>query len=173
MLQLGSTSVLYMEGTPRKSVVADSAEVVLTYAKRRTDAEAWESVPKNAQEVTKNWLKLLANVEFLDVRPPTRIAGVNDGLQMNVFAPVSAITKLLRSNGLDGIFVRQFIESDKIVQPIGRPDAGRRSTECLHWSSAISLRESLRRGSFRNRFGIRVKACDFKEIIVLWQAQKR
>ena len=89
------------------------------------------------------------------------------------FAPVSAITKLLRSNGLDGIFFRQFIESDKIVQPTGRPDAGRRSTEYLHWSSAISLRESLRRGSLRNWFGIRVKACDFKSIIALWQPQKR
>ena len=48
MLQLGSRPVSDMEGKPRKPVVAGSIKVVLTYAKRHTDAEAWLYVLKNA-----------------------------------------------------------------------------------------------------------------------------
>ena len=92
MLQLGPSPVVYMEGKPRKAAVADSVKIVLSDAKHHTDAEAWESVLKNAQGPTKKLLKLRAKVEFLEVRPPTRIAGASDGLQVIVFVPVSAST---------------------------------------------------------------------------------
>ena len=113
MLQLGTSPVAYMEGKPRKSVIADSVNVVLTYAKHHTDGEAWESAVKNAQELTKKWLKLRAKVDFLDVQQPTRIAGATSALQVIVFLPVSASTAVLRASGLDEIFVRQFIENDR------------------------------------------------------------
>ena len=113
MLQLGTSPVVYMEGKPRKSVIADSVKVVLTYAKHHTDGETLESAVKNAQELTKKLLKLLAKVDLLDVHPPTRIAGATSALQVIVFLPVSASTAVLRASGLDGIFVRQLIENDR------------------------------------------------------------
>ena len=57
-------------------------------------------------------IQLRVNVEFLDVRPPTRIVGTREGLQVVVFAPRAAWIQIFRASGLDGIFVRQFIESD-------------------------------------------------------------
>ena len=79
-----------MEGKPKKAIVSDSVKVVLTHAKQHTDAEAWIHASKNAQELTKKLLKIRAKVDFLDVRPPTRIAGATDGLQIIVFVPASA-----------------------------------------------------------------------------------
>ena len=84
-------------------------KVGLTCAKQHTDADAWAHVSKNAQELTRQWLKLRAKVEFLDVRPPTRIAGATDALQVIVFVPASAWIPILRASVMDGIFVRQFI----------------------------------------------------------------
>ena len=81
---------IYMEGKPKKSIISDSVKVVLTCAKRHTEADAWAHVSTNAQALTKQWLKLRAKVDFLDVRPPTRIAGATDALQVLVFVPASA-----------------------------------------------------------------------------------
>ena len=102
-----------MEGKQKKSIISDSVKVVLTCAKRHTEADAWAHVSKNAQALTKQLFKLRAKVDFLDVRPPTRIAGATDAVQVLVFVPASAWIPILRASGLDGIFVRQFIESDQ------------------------------------------------------------
>ena len=101
MLQLCSNPVSYMEGKSRKSVVSDSIKVVLTYAKRHTDAKTWESALKNAQDLTKKLLKLRPKANFLDVRPPSRIAGATNALQVIVFIRVSACTCVLRTIELD------------------------------------------------------------------------
>ena len=146
MLQLGSNPVSYMEGKPRKPVVPDSIKVVLTYAKRHTDAEALESALKNAQDLTKKLLKFTAKVEFLDVRPPTRIAGASDALQVIVFAPVSASTALLRASGLDIIVVCQYRKQPRSRNLQGCSDASRCHIKHVHRTGAISRRESFRRG---------------------------
>ena len=86
-----------MEGKPKKSFVADSIKVVLTSAKQHTDAEAWAHVSKNEKDLTKKWSTLRAKVEFLDVRPPTRIAGAADGLQVIVFEQAAWIALLFDS----------------------------------------------------------------------------
>ena len=73
---------------------------------------------------------LIAKVDFLDVRPPTRIAGATTALQVIVFLKVSACTCVLRASGLDCIFVRQFVESDQdraiykaLLMPVGATSA--------------------------------------------------
>ena len=80
----------YMDGKPRKSIGSDSVKVVLTLTKEHSDAETWEYALKNAQELTKKWLKLRAKVDFLEVRPPTRRTGATDCLQVLVMLQASA-----------------------------------------------------------------------------------
>ena len=113
MITLCSIPVSYMEVKPKKPFVADSVKVVLTCATHHTDPEAWAHASKKSQELMKQWLKMRAKVDHLDVRPPTRIAGATDALQVIVFVPVSAFIRILRGSGVDGIVVRQFIESDQ------------------------------------------------------------
>ena len=101
-----------MDGKPKKSIVSDSVKVVLTLIKEHSDAETLEYALKNAQELTKKWLKLRAKVDFLEVRPPTRRAGATDSLQVLVMLHASAWAQILRASGTDVIFVRPFIETD-------------------------------------------------------------
>ena len=174
MLQLGSNPVSYMEGKPRKPVVPDSIKVVLTYAKRHTDAEAWESALKNAQDLTKKWLKLRAKVEFWDVRPPTRIAVASDTLQVIVFVPVSARTALFRASGLDCIFVCQFIDSDQdraIYKAVPMSVDATLST-CIGQAQFLG-ENAFGVVSYGAGFGIQVKSLDFDEILSLLKPQKR
>ena len=89
LLQLGIGDVNYMDGAPKKSFKADSVKIVLSYAKQHTDAEAWSCASTNAQTLSKQWLKLRAKVDFLDVRPPTRFAGAPDVLKFFTFLQVS------------------------------------------------------------------------------------
>ena len=105
LFQLCSGHVTYMDGKPKKSFTPDSVKVVLSYAKQHTEAEAWSCVVKNAQDLTKKWLQLRAKVEYLDVRPPTRITRLPDMLQVIVFLPISSWTSVLRASGMDGVFV--------------------------------------------------------------------
>ena len=52
-----------------------------------------------------------ANVELLDVHQPTRRAGVQDMLQVIVTLPMALRTQLLKSSGVDGVFVQPFVET--------------------------------------------------------------
>ena len=174
LIQLGTTPVTYMEGKPKKSFVADSVKVVLTCAKQHTDADAWAHASRNAQELTKKWLKLRARFDFLDVRPPTRIAGATDGLQVIVFVPVSAWIPILRASGVDGIFVRQFIESDHdrgIYRAVPMPVEATLAT-CLGQAQFLG-EKAFGVVPYGGGFGIRVKSADFEEVLSLLQPEKR
>ena len=174
MIQLGIGCVSYMEGKPKKSFRADSVKVVLSLAKRHTNAETWGHAVKNAQELTKQWLKLRAQVEFLDVRPPTRIAGANDGLQVVVFVPASAWIQILRASGLDGIFVRQFMETDQdrsVYRAVPMPVEATLGTSL--GQAKFLADKAFGVVPYGSGFGIRVKSCDFEEILALLQPDKR
>ena len=113
MIQLGTGEVQYIDGAPKKVFKADSMKLVRSYAKQHTDAEAWECAARNAQALSKQWLKLRAKVDFLDVRPPTRFAGAPDVLQVITFLPASSCVQVLRASGIDGVFNRPSIENDQ------------------------------------------------------------
>ena len=55
LFQLGSGQVTYMDGKPQKAIVADSAKVILTFAKQHTDAETLDYAMKNAKNWERNW----------------------------------------------------------------------------------------------------------------------
>ena len=174
MLQLGTSAVVYMERKLRKSVIADSVKVVLTYAKHHTDGATLESAVKNAQGLTKKLLKLRAKVDFLDMRPPTRIAGATSALQVVVFLQVSVSTAILRASGLDGIFVRQFIENDRdraIYRTVPMPVDATLAT-CIGQAAFLS-ENAFGVVPYDTGFCIRVKSCDFDEILALLQPHKR
>ena len=84
LLHIGIGVVTYMDGKPKQHIVQDSVKVVLTFTKEHLDADTREYVLKNAQELINKWLKLRAKVDFLEVRPLTRRAGVTDCLQVLV-----------------------------------------------------------------------------------------
>ena len=102
-----------MNRSAQKPFKPDSVKVVLSFGKQHTEPDAWCHALTNAQALTKQWLHMRSKVEFLDVRQPTRLAGVPDMLQVIVTLPISSWTQILRSSGLDGVFVRPFVESDQ------------------------------------------------------------
>ena len=115
-----------------------------------------------------------AKANFLDVRPPTRIAGARDGLQVIVFLPVSACIQILRASGLDGIFVRQFIENDKdrqIYKAVPMP-VGATLATCIGQAQCLGDK-AFGVVPYGSGFCIRVMTCDVEEIRTLLQPQKR
>ena len=128
LFQVGTGSVTYMNGSAKKPFKPDSVKVVLSFGKQHTEPDAWCHALTNAQALTKKWLHMRAKVEFLDVRQPTRLAGVPDMLQVIVTLPISSWTQILRSSGLDGVFVRPFVESnqDKLAIETCRSPQARR-----------------------------------------------
>ena len=166
LFQLGAIPVTYMEDKPKREFKPDSVKVVLSISKSCTDADTWSHACKNATELTKQWLRQRAKVEFLDVRPPTRQAGVEDVLQIVVFVPASGFTILLRASGKDGVITRPFFESD----------ADKNMYRCVPLDTGISVQAALRQADFlgdqafgviatSRGFGIRVKAESFEEVL--------
>ena len=159
--------VTYLSDAPKKTFVPDTVKVVLSYAKCHTEAEAWTLASTNAQALTKHWLQMQAQVNFLDVRPPTRVAGAPDMLQVIVFLPSRAWIQVLRASGTDGVFVRPFFENDQdknLYRVVPMPSSS---------SLAASIRQSQFFGEtafgvmpYANGYGIRVKSEDFENVLL-------
>ena len=118
------------------------------------------------RDAIKKWLELRAKISFWDVSNPTRPAGATDSLQSIVYLPASSLITALRSSGLDGVFVRPFIESDQ----------DRMLYRAAPLPLDISLESAVRQASFfgekaygvvpfAHGFGIRVKTADYPEIL--------
>ena len=147
--------------------VPDTAKVVLSYAECHTEAEAWTLASTNAQALTKQWLRMQAKVNFGGVRPPTRVAGAPDMLQVIVFLPSSAWIQVLRASGTDGVFVRPFFENDQdknLYRVVPMPSSS---------SLAASIRQAQFFGEtafgvmpYANGYGIRVKSEDFENVLL-------
>ena len=85
---------------------------MVSVAKHHAEEDICSFVGKHHRDAIKKWLELRA-IFFLDVSNPTRPAGATDNLQSIVYLPASSLITALRSSGLDGVFVRPFIESDQ------------------------------------------------------------
>ena len=166
-------SILWMVH-PQKSFKADSVKIVLSYAKQHTDAEAWSCASTNAQTLSKQWLKLRAKVDFLDVRPPTRFAGAPDVLQVIIFLPASSCVQVLRASGIDGVFNRPFIENDQ----------DRSIYRVVPMPMDATLQVSIRKAqfiagkafgvvSYGAGFGIRVKSENFQQVLAQINPEKK
>ena len=64
----------------------------------RLSKSGWRSAPK---------------FHFLDISNPTRPAGATDSLQSIVYLSAASLFTALRASGIDGVFVRTFIENDQ------------------------------------------------------------
>ena len=156
-----------MDGTTKKTFKPDSAKVVLCFGKPHTEPDAWGHALTNAQALTKKWLQMKAKVDFLDVRQPTRKAGVQDMLQVIVTLPMTSWTQILKSSGVDGVFVRPFVETDQdklayrnVPLPAGTtlPAANRQAQFLGEKAFGVV--------TYAAGFGIRVKPEDFNEILL-------
>ena len=113
LLQLGNGAVTYMDGKPKKQFKPDSVKVVVSFAKIHTESEAWSFASKHPREAIRKLLDLRKTISFLDVSQPTRPAGATASLQAIVFMPANSLIPALRASGVDGVFVRPFIENDQ------------------------------------------------------------
>ena len=115
----------------------------------------------------KKWFQIQANVDVLDVRPPTRFASAPDMLQVIVTLPMSSWVQILRASGIDGVVVRPFVETDQkklIYRAVPLPA---RTT----LASGIRQAQFLRENAFgvvtyAAGFGIRLKSKDFNNIFL-------
>ena len=57
-------------------------------------------------------MKERAQVDALDIGPPTRPLGDTDSMQFIVYVPQKSVLSLLKASSLDGVFIREFYESD-------------------------------------------------------------
>ena len=99
----------------------------------------------------------------LDVSNPTRPAGATDSLQSIVYLLATSLITALRASGLDGVFVRPFIESDQ----------DRLIYRAAPLPMDISLESDVRQAGFFSEkayrvvpfargFGVRVKTADYQ-----------
>ena len=51
-------------------------------------------------------------VEALDIRPPTRPSGDTESMQVIAYIANISVEALLKSSSMDGVFTREFYESD-------------------------------------------------------------
>ena len=119
-------------------------------------------------------VNVTSEIDFLDVRQPTRIAGSTDGLQVIVFVSVSAWIPILRASGVDCIFVGQFIESDQdrsIYRAVPMPTDAT-LTKCLGQAQFLG-EKAFGVVPYGSGFGIQVKSGGFEEILSLLQPEKR
>ena len=165
LLQLGIGAVTYMDGKPKKQFKPDSTKVVISFAKIHTESEAWTYASKHPREAVKKWLELRSKIAFMDVSQPTRPAGSTDSLQAIVFMPANSLVPALRASGLDGVFVRPFIENDQ----------DRLLYRAAPFALDISLAAAVRAFGvvpFARGFGVRVKSSDYHEIPIQIQPEK-
>ena len=102
-----------MDGKPKKKFTPDSAKVVISVAKHHADADILSFVSKHPREAINKWLDVRAKISFLDISNPTRPAGATDSLQSIVYLSAASLFTALRASGIDGVFVRTFIENDQ------------------------------------------------------------
>ena len=99
--QPGAEKVTNVSDAPKKAYEPDTIKVVLIYAKCNTKAEAGKLASTNRQVLTKLLLQMLAKVNYLKVRPPTRLAGAPDMFQVVVFLQSGTWVQFLRASGTD------------------------------------------------------------------------
>ena len=85
---------------------ADCMKKVFNYMKHHTTAEAWDLAWTNAPTLSKQWSKLRATVEFLNVRSLMRFAGAPDVLQVIAFLPASWCVQVVQASDVGGVLNR-------------------------------------------------------------------
>ena len=100
-------------GNLKKQFKLDSVLVVVNFAKIHTKSEAWTFANKHTLEAIRKWFELQPICFFLHVSQLTRLADATDSLHAIVLMPANFLISAFRASGVDGVFMRPFIESDQ------------------------------------------------------------
>ena len=112
MFQLAQAPVVFRSSVPVVATKPDCTKIVLMLYRAHMENAKWEFASKNCQSAARLWMKERLNVEALDVRPPTRPSGDTESMQVIAYIPKISVEALLKSSSLDGVFTREFYESD-------------------------------------------------------------
>ncbi len=166
LFQLGPEPVTFCSSAPQHSLRTDAVKVVVSIHCMYASQAVWSSAMRFGASTAKKWLLHQAAVEALDVRPPTRIAGHEDQLQMIAMVPKLSLDSVLKAGGADGVFTRSFFTSDeerakfKIV-PLEDGTTLDMAQGKAHWLGEIAFGiVTTRRG-----LAIRVKAGDYEQAV--------
>ena len=72
----------------------------------------WTSVTKDPLQEARVWLQKHVKTRILETRAPTRTPGV-PGIQVIVCTSAASVTPVLRVSGTDGVFTREFYDTDE------------------------------------------------------------
>jgi hypothetical protein len=71
-------------------------------------SEYWKAAKDAPREAASRWLRMSAAAYVLDVRPPTRIAGRPDEIQVVAMIGKKSEALTLRAGGKEGVWVRPY-----------------------------------------------------------------
>ena len=112
MFQFGSQHVTYMDGAPKRTIANDTAQIAMTLTQKHKPAGACDAAIKKCNVAAPEWLKEKAQTMPLDTRPPTRITGQTNQLQVVATVPNNNWDAVMRASGADGVFVRPFYDAN-------------------------------------------------------------
>ena len=110
LYQLGSAPVVFASTAPSVQIISDTVNVVMQVDKKRVSQDVWNALQSRPVPAAKYWLAQKAAVKVLDVKPPTRIQGAPNCMQVvatiscekNVFGNISSgLWKALGASGVD------------------------------------------------------------------------
>ena len=166
MFQLGPTPVVFRSSAPLVKSRSDSSKVVLTLHREQMESPKWDYALKHGRSAIRLWIKERAKVDAMDIRPPTRPCGDTDSMQVVAFVPTSSVAAILKCSSMDGVFTREYYESDadrdryKIV-PLPLNSTIESAQRQATWLSDMSMGiVNTRRG-----FAIRVVAAQYDHAV--------
>ncbi len=86
----------------------DAVKFVMTFVREHTGEFIWKSAIAYDAKAARQLLKHDADVDVLDVRPPTRLPGRSDEIQVLAMAPERQLNSILKASGKDGVMRRPF-----------------------------------------------------------------
>ena len=112
MFQLGPVPVVFRSSAPMVPVKSDCSKIVLALFREHIDSAKWDYALRRGRSAVRLWMKERAQVDAFDIGPPTRPLGDTDSMQVIVHVPQKSVLSLLKASSLDGVFIREFYESD-------------------------------------------------------------
>ena len=166
MFQLGPAPVMFRSSVPTVPTKSDCSKMVLTLLREHMEDPKWDYALKRGRSAVRLWMQERVKVDALDIGPPTRPCGDTESMQFVVYVPKVSVNGLLMASGKDGVFTREFYESDadrnrfKIVHLPDHPTlevAQRQSARMAEVSAGVV---STKRG-----FAIRVIAAHYESAV--------
>ena len=86
--------------------------MVVSFLREHMEDPKWDYALKRGRSAVRLWMQERVKVDALDIGPPTRPCGDTESMQFVVYVQEVAVNGLLMASGKDGVFTREFYESD-------------------------------------------------------------